>query len=251
MPMDLLTWAASFPVPHRSDGAPRKARFTAATLPAPEALETDRIRGLPSGRRPANGAVVIDEAVLTAEREGFRALGLAFLAYALSEQRKPLRITLPAVEGELAQIVLWPPTPSRLEAELGCRLHVHEVFYRPRLADENPNYTTAPDDYETYPRQHRPYCTVAKADHPENMYRLPGSPECAHLGGTPPAHVWLGKYLLNLALEDSNVRLAYLYNYVPAKSMARRSAELRLVVANPDDGPVRLPPHQDGPAAEG
>jgi hypothetical protein len=53
--------------------------------------------------------------------------------------------------------------------------------------------------------------------------------------------VWLGKYFLNFALEDCNARLAYLYNSTPVESMAPGSAELRLVVGNPGDGPLMMP----------
>jgi len=55
------------------------------------------------------------------------------------------------------------------------------------------------------------------------------------------ALVWLGKYFLNLALSDNNSRLAYLYNFDPAESLAEGSAELRLTIAN-SGKPELFPP---------
>src|SRR5688572_5904127 len=88
---DLLAWAAQFTLPHPHEGQRRKVRFTAGTLPVPEELHTSDVRVEPGWRRPSGDAIVIDCAYITATREGYRALGLALLGYALSEQAAPLR----------------------------------------------------------------------------------------------------------------------------------------------------------------
>lgn len=54
--------------------------------------------------------------------------------------------------------------------------------------------------------------------------------------------MWLGRFLLNLSLADSRCRLSYLYNLLPAESLASGSAELRLTITEPED---------EGSAADG
>lgn len=231
---DLLEWAAGFALPHTSDGQPRKTRFSAGTLPVPAECRTDRIRAEAGWRRPGATAVAIDVAYLTADPEGFRALGLALLACALSEREAPLRIHLPGAENDPRQIVVWPGAHSRLEASLGMRLGVREVRYRPRRIDGDPNEDADPDE-EHVPREHRPLCTLAAPDlHPRHGYPVPGRPVALHLAGTSPSHVWLGTFLLNLSLEDSGCRVAQLYNLNPAESLAPGSAELHLTVIEPE-----------------
>lgn len=245
--MDLVAWSRSLPfaVPDRSDGGPKRLRVTRETLVSRPELHTDRIRGLPSARSPDGSAISIEHVVLTAEREAYRALGLALFGYALSEQRAPLRIHLPQVEGEVEQIVVHPSSHSALEAKLGFRQSVREIHYRPRLPEGGRGYTTTGQDDEGYPREHLPYCRLGSPDAMGSAVARPAAPVCAHLGGTAPSLVWLGKFLLDLALRDNDCRLAYLYNYLPAESLAPGSAELRLVVDSPDRGPVFFP------AAEG
>lgn len=233
---DLVEWAAGFAVPHSSDGQPKKRRFSAATLPAPAECRTDRIRGQAGWRRPGATAVAIDVAYLTADREAYRALGLVLLAYALSEQDGPLRIHLPGAEDDLRQIILWPGAHSLLEASLGMRMGVREVHYRPRLLEGNPNYSTTEQDDEDFPREHLPHCTLAAPDvHSRHGYPIAGQPVSLHLDGTSPSLVWLGKFLLDLSLDDSRCRRSYLYNMTPAESLAPGSAELRLEVEDPAD----------------
>lgn len=229
--MDLLEWAAAFRIPHASDGTPRKVRLTADALAPPESCRTDAIRGSAGSRRPNGAAVSIDCGFLTARREGYRALGLLLLAYALSDRRGELRVSI-AAAGELQQIVLWPSSPSPLEASLGMRLAVREVHYRPRVPEGNPNYTTVEQDDPGHPRDHLPFFSLGPPDDPHAIVRS-DAPVCFHVGGTGPALVWLGKLLLNLALDDCNATLAYLYNLLPAESLAVGSAEARLAVADP------------------
>lgn len=231
---DLLEWAAGFALPHSSEGQPRKVRFSAATLPAPGECHTDRIRGQPGWRRPNGAAIVIDCGHLTTDREGFRALGLVLLAYALSEQKAPLRIHLPPAEGDLGQIVVWPGAYTRLEGMLGCRIGVREVLYRPKLIEGNPNYSTVEQDDDDFPREHLPYCTLGAPGWVNGgPPMLPGEPACLHFAGTSPSLVWMGRFLLNLSLSDSNCRLSYLYNTIPSESLAAGSAELRLMLSEP------------------
>jgi hypothetical protein len=238
---DLLEWAAGFPVPHSAAGQPRKTRFSAATLPAPAECRTDRIRGSPGWRRPGATAVAIDVAYLTADREGFRALGLAVLAYALSAQDGPLRIHLPAAEHDLEQIILWPGEHSRLEASLRMRMGLREVQYRPRPVQGDPNDCTGPDG-EDFPREHMPLCVLARPDmHARHGYPVPGQPVALHLAGTSPSHVWLGKFLLNLSLSESNQGDTQLYNMLPAESLAPGSAELSLTVPVAEDASAAGP----------
>lgn len=249
---DLVEWAAEFTVPHRSDGQPRKTRFSAATLPVPAECRTDRIRGNAGWRRPGATAVAIDVANLTADREGYRALGLALFAYALSEQDGPLRIHLPGAEDELRQIILWPGGQSTLEISLRMRLGVREVHYRPRLFDENPNYSTTEQDDDDYPREHLPHCVLARPDmHPRHGYPVPGQPVALHLDGTSPSLVWLGRFLLDLSLADSHCRRSYLYNMNSAESLAPGSAELRLEVEDPARAPGDDPAPPAGDARDG
>jgi hypothetical protein len=136
----------------------------------------------------------------------------------------------------IQQIVLWPGSASRLEASLGCRFGLTEVHYRPRIPSGNPNYTTTDQDDPEYPREHLPYCHLGPAGYRDAGLGRPGEPVCLHVAGTTASLVWLGKFLLNLSLEDNNCRLAYLYNYIPAESLAPGSAELRLVVGDPSEG---------------
>lgn len=239
--MELLKWATAFHIPPVSDGTPKRVRFSADILRPPEECHTDAIRGRAGTRRPNGAAISIDCGFITAQREGYRALGLLLLAYALSEQRTALRISLAAAEGEIQQVVIWPSSASRLEASLGVRVRVSKVHYRPRVPEGNPNYTTVEQDDESYPRDHLPLFSLGPADDPRGDVR-PGAPVCFHIGGTGPSFVWLGKLLLNLALDDSNATLAYLYNLTPAESLAVGSAEARLVVADPAQGPAWLPP---------
>ena len=233
---DLVSWAAAFPLPRSGDGQPRRSRFSAATLPAPAECRTDRIHGSAGWRRPGAAAVAIDVAELWADREAYRALGLVLFAYALSAQDDPLRIHLAGEEDGLRQIVLWPGPFSRLEASLGMRMSVREVHYRPRLLEGNPAYSTTEQDDDDHPREHLPHCTLAAPDtHPRHGYPVPGQPVALHLDGTSPSLVWLGRFLLNLSLADSNCRRAYLYNMTPAESLAPGRAELRLEVEDPGD----------------
>lgn len=244
---DLLDWAGSLPfaVPDRADPTPKRLRITREIAACPAELRTDRIRAAPGWRSPGDTALRIEHVVLTAERGAFRALGLALIGYALSEQEAPLRIHLPRVEGEIEQLVVHPSSPSSLELRLGFAQSVREVRYRPRLPEGSPNYTTTEQDDGDYPREHLPYCRLGSHAEAGSAWLRPAEPVCAHFKGTAPSLVWLGRFLLDLALEDNPCRLAYLYNYaVPAESLAPGSAELRLVVASPDDGPVSFPPHE-------
>lgn len=240
---DLMEWAADFAVPRSLDAKPRKVKFAAETLPAPAELRTDRIQGQQSWRRPNGQAIAIDVATLVASKEAYRALGLALFSHALSEQKAPLRIHLPEEEKSLAQIVVWPGRESRVEALLGCRMGVREVHYRPRILEGNPNYSTHEQDDDAYPREHLPYCTLSPPDWSDGYPGMrPDLPLCLHLAGTSTSLVWLGKFLLNLALEDSHCRRSYLYNILPGESLAEGSAELRLEVTDP-------PPDAPDPSA--
>lgn len=236
--MELLDWSARFGLPESSDGQPKKLRFTAATLPVPEEFHTGSVMAEPSARRPSGEAISIDSAVITAGRVGYRALGLAMLGYALSEQRAALRIHLAPRAGRIQQVVLWPASASRMEVWLGCRLGVEEIHYRPRLPEGNPNYTTIEQDDASYPREHLPYCSLGPADSQTGGVVRASDPVFLHIGGTAASLVWLGKLMLNLSLRDNNCRLAYLYNYNPVESLAPGSAELRLVVGDVAEGEV-------------
>jgi len=242
---DLMEWAAAFTVPHSSDGTPRKVRFRPATLPAPEAVHTDAVRVRPAGRRPNGEAVLIDVAEIVAEHEGYRALGLVLLSYAISEQKEPLCIHLPAApETQVRQIVLWPDTPTLFELELGIQLRVQEVRYRPRARkliefDGAGNRIHEEEEDESrYPREHLPFCTLG----PPGAVRFgppvrPQDPWCLHLAGTGPGLVWLGKLFLDLSLSDSNCGHTYRYNTLPAEELAHGSAELSLFIGAPEVGP--------------
>ena len=233
---DLLEWAAQFTLPHLTEGQRRKVRFTAATLAIPEELHTADVRVAPGWRRPSGEAIVIDCAVITTGREGYRALGLALLGYALSEQAAPLRIHLPGGENDVRQIIVWPGTASKLEIALGCRLGVREVHYRPRPFGPRPGPDDGVPDEDAVPREHLPFCTLGAPGWVRGGPPLiPGDPWCLHVAGTSPSHVWLGKYLLNLSVTGAGGGEWYLYNTTPADEMAPGSAELRLVIADPAD----------------
>jgi hypothetical protein len=234
---DLLAWAAQFTLAHPVEGQRRKVKFTAGTLPVPEEFHTADVRVVPSNRRPSGDAIVIDCAIITTSREGYRALGLALLGYALSEQAAPLRIHLPGGENDVRQIIVWPGTASKLEIDLRCRMGVREVQYRSGpfhlRADTEDDGASDEDDF---PREHLPFCTLGAPGWVRGgPPMIPGDPWCLHVAGTSPSHVWLGKYLLALSFTDSGSREWYLYNTTPAEELARGSAELRLALADPLD----------------
>ncbi len=170
-----------------------------------------------------------------------RALGLVVLAYALSAQDGPLRIHLPGREHDLGQIILWPGEHSRLEVSLRMRMGIREVQYRPRPVQGDPNDCTGPDG-EDFPREHMPLLVLARPDmHARGGWPIPGQPVALHLAGTSPSHVWLGKFLLNLSLDESNSGNTQLYNLTPAESLAPGSAELSLTIPDPADAPAAGP----------
>lgn len=244
--MELLEWRASVAVgvPERSDAKPRKTRFAVGTFTLPEELQTKHLRAKSFHREC--GAVSIEAAVLTAERETYRALGFVFLAYAMGPQTGPFRLRLSnSAPEELTQIVLWPSQASDVESKLGFRQRVSEIHYRASLPEGNPNYTTDEQDDADYPREHLPYCRLGRPEVEGGGVILKDHPIALHFQGTAPSLVWFGKYLLNLALADNHCRLAYLYNF-EMESLGQGSAELRLTVANPADGPVFLPVHPVG-----
>ena len=232
--MELVAWkqSLSLDTPSCSDAAPKSVRMSGGELVLPSALSARSIHGLPISRNPGDGAVSFEVALLTADRESFGALGLVFIAYALSEQQGPFRLHLDRSDDELSQTVLWPRRDSDLEARLGFRQRISEVHYRPKLLEGNPNYSTVEQDDEKYPREHLPYCRLGAADVEAGGVTRKNEPVCLHFRGTGPSLVWLGKYFLNLALFDNNTRLAYLYNFDPSESLADKSAELRLTIAN-------------------
>lgn len=231
---DLLAWAAQITLPHPVEGQRRKVRFTAGTLRVPEEFHTADLRVVPGNRRPSGEAIVIDCAVITTGREGYRALGLALLGYALSEQAAPLRIHLSGGENDVRQIIVWPGTASKLEIGLRCRLGVREVHYRPRPFHLRDHADEGALDEEEFPREHLPFCTLGAPGWVRGGPPLiPGDPWCLHMAGTSPSHVWLGKYLLDLSLTGGGSREWYLYNTTPAEEMAHGSAELRLALADP------------------
>lgn len=239
--MGLQEWSDSVTVavPDRSDAKPRKTRFSTESFTLPEVLETKHLRAKSFHREC--GAVSIEAALLTAERETYRALGFVFLAYALGAQAGPFRLHLSkAAPEELTRIVLWPSSASHVESKLGFRQRVGEIHYRASLPEGNPNYTTQEQDDADYPREHLPYCRLGRPEIEGGGVILKAPPVALHFQGTAPSLVWFGKYLLNLALTDNNCRLAYLYNF-ETESLGKGSAELRLTVANPADGPVFLP----------
>jgi hypothetical protein len=232
---DLLAWAAQFTVPHPVEGQRRKVRFTAGMLAVPEELHTTDVRVEPGWRRPSGEAIVIDCAYVTTTREGYRALGLALLGYALSEQAAPLRIHLPGGESDVRQIIVWPGTASKLEIDLRCRLGVRELQYRPRpfrmRADEDEDLPAE----DELPREHLPFCTLGAPGWVRGgPPAIPGDPWCLHMAGTSPSHVWLGKYLLNLSITGTGSHEWHLYN-TDAEEMARGSAELRLILTDPSE----------------
>jgi hypothetical protein len=239
-----MEWASSCPIslPTRSDARPKKVRIARGDLQLPDTLSTNYIRAAPSSRNPGGTAVSIEVALITAERTAFRALSLAVLGYALSDQKRELRIAFAGKERELAQLVLWPSDAAAVERILECRQRISEIEYRPRLPTNNPNYTTTEQDDERYPREHLPYCRLGSLNVGSGVgICRPGEPVAAHFNGTALSLIWLGKYLANLALEDNNATLAYLYN-LDTESMTWNSAELRLTVCSPADGPKLFPP---------
>lgn len=242
--MDLVEWAEAQSVraPDRSDAKPKKLQLRPGSLLLPSRLSTRAIRGAPSARSPGGGAQWIESILITAESREYRALGMAFLAYALSEQAAELHIDLTAQADELTEIVIWPCTESELDKELGIRQRVQAIHYRPSLAEGNPNYTTGEQDREGYPREHLPHWRTGSLDVAGGGVTRKNEPVAAHCLGTGPSLVWMGRYFLNLALEDSNARLAYLYNIGEHGSLAWNSAELRMAVRSAVNGPQLLPP---------
>ena len=241
--MELIEWlyTQELAVPTRSDARPKGLRLDPSVLELPPSLTTSNVRAASYARRPGAGAISVDGVLITAEREGFRALGMAFLAYALSAQDQALRIMLSENPSELAQLVVWPTIASELESGLGFRQRVAQISYRARLPEKNPDYLTTDKDRADYPREHLPHCQLGSPDVTGGGLTRAGELVCAHFQGTAPSLVWIGKYLLDLALEDCNADLAYLYNYTPAESMAPGSAELRLTVGSPTEGPQFWP----------
>jgi hypothetical protein len=243
--MELLDWKRSLTVfvPERSDSKPKKTRFDRANLVLPPQMSASGITGWRYSRG-LFGALSIEAALLTAEKESFRALGLAFIGYALSDQTAEFRIALGACDGGLAQIVLWPSTyDTSLEEKLGFnhRVSVSAVHYRPKVPEGNPNYTNSDQDDPTYPREHLPFCSLGWSDYADVV--LPDRPVCLHFLGTAPSLIWFGKFLLNFGLTDTIARLAYLYNAVePYESLAKGSAELRLTESNAGQ-PSMFPPN--------
>jgi hypothetical protein len=240
--IDMLAWAANLPVtlPTRSDSTPKRVRFTPELLRLPAAMSTSDIRVLSTRR--GGGSISIEHLIFNAEPPVYRALALALIAYALSTQDEPLRLRLPDPPPmEVAQLVFWPSSASEIEKS-GMKQRVTEVHYRARLPKDNPNYLTFEQLREDYPREHLPYWRPGSWDVEGGGVIRRGEPVCAHVQGTSPSLVWLGKYLLNLTLEDCNARLGYLYNMDPGESMAPYSAELRFVVCDPREGPLSLPP---------
>jgi hypothetical protein len=243
--MDLLDWKRSLTVfvPERSDSKPRKTRFDRANLVLPPQMSAKGITGF-RYTRGLFGALSIEAALLSAEKESYRALGLVFIGYALSDQTAELRIALGEYDGGLAQIVLWPSTyDTSLEAKLGFkhRVSVSSVDYRPKFPKSNPNYTTGEQDDPTYPREHLPFCSLGWSDYADVV--RPDRPVCLHFLGTAPSLIWFGKFLLNFGLTDTVARLAYLYNAVePFESLAKGSAELRLTESDAGK-PEMFPPN--------
>src|SRR5262245_4538621 len=126
----LLHWASELPIklPVRSDSTPGKVKLSRDTLPLPTTLSTNDVRALSTSRSPGAGAIRIEHIVLMAERPSFQALGLLFLAYALSDQTEAFRLLLSEYPNELSQIVIWPNEHAALEAQLGFRQRVSQVF---------------------------------------------------------------------------------------------------------------------------
>jgi hypothetical protein len=157
----------------------------------------------------------------------------------MSPQRKEFRLGLTDEPGEISELVVWPSERSDLEVVLQCESRITQVRYKPALPEGNPEYTTTEQDRgeDEYPREHLPYCRPGSLDVDGGGVIRQGEPVAAHFKGTAPSLIWLGKYFLNLALEDCNATLAYLYNTTPAESMRWLSAELRITVADPADGP--------------
>lgn len=84
--MDLIEWfqGCCAAIPTRSD-LPFKAPALTADRPTlPDRLQTDAIRALSYSRSPGSGAISIEGVLLAAEKPALRALGLMFIAYALS-----------------------------------------------------------------------------------------------------------------------------------------------------------------------
>jgi hypothetical protein len=239
--MELASWfqEKGASVPTRSDARPKTLNLKASDLVLPDHLDTSKIRGASSARSPGSGAIWIESVILTARREEYRALGLVFIAYAMSPQNKEFRLRLSNHADEIAEIVIWPSEQSELESALQYKSRILEVRYAPHLADGNPNYTTTEQDKteEEYPREHLPYCRTGSLDVEAGGVVRRGEPVAAHFKGTAPSLIWMGKFFLNLALEDSNATLAYLYNTNPAESLRWMSAELRLTIADPSAGP--------------
>ena len=137
--------------------------------------------------------------------------------------------------------MIWPSKLSSLENELGVRQAISYIRYLARLPKDNPNYITNEQDQENYPREHLPYCRMGSLDVGGGGVIRKGEPVAAHFHGTSPSLVWLGSYLLNLGLEDNNAKLAYLYNMNPSESLCYGSAELRITICDPSDGPKFFP----------
>jgi hypothetical protein len=239
--MELASWFSerSIAIPTRSDSRSKSLRLKPDQLTLPDRLETSQIRAAKFSRSPGSGAIWIEAILVTAQRDSYRALGLAFLAYAMSPQTKEFRLKLSDEPGEISELVIWPSERSELQSALGMESRIVEVRYKPQLPEGNPNYTTTEQDKseDEYPREHLPYCRPGSLDVEGGGVVRQGEPIGAHFQGTAPSLVWMGKYLLNLALEDNNATLAYLYNTTPAESMRWLSAELRLTVADPAGGP--------------
>src|SRR5688500_10105378 len=104
--MELLAWAQaqSIALPTSSYAKPKECRLTRADLQLPETLATEHVRAAASTRSPGGGAVSIESVLITAERDAFRALGLAFFAYALSDQAQAFRLKFAFEGAELAQL---------------------------------------------------------------------------------------------------------------------------------------------------
>ena len=113
---------------------------------------------------------------------------------------------------------------------LRIRRRLALVHYRPALPKTRPNYTTTDQDRASFPRAHLPFARLGAPDI-VGLCR-PGQPVCAHLAGTAPSLIWLGKYLLNLALDDNPAFRGYLYNMDHAESLAPGSAEFRFEVTD-------------------
>jgi hypothetical protein len=211
-------------------------------LSLPPVLESEELVIFNGVRSPGSKALHIEQIVFYGSKSAFRMLGLYLIAAALRiHHTKTVQLNCTNKEVSPCRgLKIGKAIQSKLEKDVGLAPGIlTEWSWTPSIPEGNLTQWVRELDHDGFPKDHLPSLRLGSEETIYDEQHRPRSDQAifVHLKGTLISLCWLGRGLLNFALEDHPCHTWSLLNYGGHNSLAPESAEIRFVTAEGADIP--------------